>query len=86
MSLAVSVFLSAKVETISEGRREEPKALLWIEFVDREVQPNYSAQRGVDMKEVPRHGINTEEMITMSIECAAKAAEIGFLIAELAGT
>ncbi|KAL3932525.1 MAG: hypothetical protein SGBAC_010811 [Bacillariaceae sp.] len=78
-SKGVSVFLSAKVEEVYE---EPPKAILWIEFVDREIQPNYVAQRGVDMKKVPRHGINPEELISLSLEYTATAVTIGFTIAE----
>lgn len=58
---------------------------MWIEFVDRDVQPNYVAQRGVDMKKVPTHGINTEEMIDLSIQVTVGAASIALTILELTG-
>lgn len=70
---------------MKEGNKEEKKVLQWIEFVDRDVQPNYEAQRGVDMKKVPRHGMNTEEMINLSIDLTVRAIGVAVTIAEMSG-
>jgi hypothetical protein len=82
--LAVSLFLSAKVENVWEedSRQEVKKALQWIEFVDRDVQPNYVAQRGVDMKKVPTNGMNTEEIIALSVICTVNALSVVGMLAE----
>lgn len=84
LNTKVSVFLSAKVETITEGEAQKDKLLLWMEFVDRQIQPNYMAQRGVDMKKVPQHGISSEEFITMAVATTIQAASIALMVLELA--
>lgn len=55
---------------------------MWMEFVDRQQQPNYKAQRGIDMKTIPRHGITSDEMVEGAIAVAATAFSITMTILE----
>ena len=70
---------------VQDGKHEEPTVLLWIEFVDRDVQPNYIAQRGVDMKKVPTYGMNSEEMVALAIQGTVTAVVLGIELAEMVG-
>ncbi|CAJ1932687.1 unnamed protein product [Cylindrotheca closterium] len=79
-SKGVSMFLSAKVEKVTKDGKEVETPIQWIEFVDRDVQPNYVAQRGVDMKKVPTHGMNADEIIALSVFCTVQAVTIAGMI------
>ncbi|CAB9523408.1 expressed unknown protein [Seminavis robusta] len=68
----VSVYLSGKKETSLE---EGAKSFFWVEFVDRVAQPNYVAQRGIDMKKLPTEGFSKEEALLASGSVALELAE-----------
>lgn len=58
---SVALFLAVKQESVaaeeSDGEsREVVKPFMWVEFVDRDVQPNYIAQRGIDVHKIPHTG------------------------------
>lgn len=46
----VAIFVSHKEEYISHGQGGHMEIFRWLEFVDREVQPNYYPQRSADSK------------------------------------
>ncbi|CAB9519222.1 expressed unknown protein [Seminavis robusta] len=68
----VSVYLSGKTEASLEGGA---KSFFWVEFVDRVAQPNYVAQRGIDMKKLPTKGFSKEEALLASGFVALTLAE-----------
>ena len=71
----VAVFLSYKTEPGGAG-----KELFWIEFVDRELQPNYIAQHGIEMERLPAKGMSKEEMLTAATVAATMLAEEGIAL------
>ena len=79
------MFLCGKREIV--GEESQPKSFFWIEFVDRNLQPNYKAQRGVDAKKLPPEGISKEEVIELiaySTGVAFRVATtVGFLVQNL---
>uniref|UniRef100_A0A7R9ZM75 Uncharacterized protein n=1 Tax=Craspedostauros australis TaxID=1486917 RepID=A0A7R9ZM75_9STRA len=46
----VSIFVSHKQEYVSHGQSGHTEYFRWIEFVDREAQPNYHPQRDAETK------------------------------------
>eukprot|EP00977_Amphora_coffeiformis_P024563 scaffold16229_cov130-Amphora_coffeaeformis.AAC.1 len=65
----VSVFLCAKEEK-PNAENPEAKTVHWIEFVDRVKQPNYEAQRGINMQKIPP-GAATKSDLTAVVVAAA---------------
>lgn len=66
--LSVSVFLCAKTEQISDN--SDKATLYWLEFVDRDDQPNYQAQRGFNMKKIPPGPMSKKEMAALAQKVA----------------
>lgn len=60
------MYLSVKKEIVNK----EEVCYFWLEFVDRAVQPNYQAQRGIDMKEIPPGAMTKTELAIMAGETA----------------
>mmetsp|Transcript_37475 Transcript_37475/g.77728 ORF Transcript_37475/g.77728 Transcript_37475/m.77728 type:complete len:393 (-) Transcript_37475:72-1250(-) len=75
----VGVFFSAKTETDLQGQEET--TIYWLEFVDRDLQPNYLAQRGIDVQKFPSEGISAEEIKELAIAAATTIAIIAVQIA-----
>jgi len=46
----ISIFVSQKKEWVQHGQSGHMEVFRWIEFVDRELQPNYHPQRDVELK------------------------------------
>ena len=46
----VSIFISHKQEWVQHGQSGHMEYFRWIEFVDREQQPNYHPQRDAESK------------------------------------
>lgn len=85
--LIVGVFFSAKEEEVeSDGSNNTSltKQFFWLEFVDRDIQPDYYAQRGIDVQKFPSEGISSEEMVELAIAGTVAVAQIGIQIALLA--
>ena len=67
----ISVYLSAKREPGDNGGNQ---SFYWMEFVDRDLQPNYRAQRGMDMKAIPPGAMTKAEMANIAMSVATSAA------------
>lgn len=77
---AVSIFLSAKKEKVTQNNEEVEKIFFWLEFVDRDLQPTYVAQRGIDMQKIPPEGISAEEVVDLVVAAGSMAMQIGLAI------
>lgn len=73
----MAVFFSAKEEQVTKKNETKTKTFFWLEFVDRDVQPNYVAQRGIDVQKFPSEGISVEELVEMAISGTVMAVQLG---------
>ncbi|CAB9520957.1 expressed unknown protein [Seminavis robusta] len=74
----VSLFLSVLEEDVNENGQQVKKPFMWVEFVDREMQPNYTAQRGIEMTKLPYTGMTNTEAAFLA---GSFALQLGITVA-----